>query len=116
MTGGFAVAPAVGYDDLAMTVEGGSVAADGSHIDGHEADEDTDGTLRSAMLDDGQPSFPWWLPVPGLLLTAAWAAYSGASAEESGGSVFLDTLLWPGVAIFVLTTITTYFGWRLDLD
>jgi hypothetical protein len=79
-------------------------------------DEGSDGRLRSAMLDDGQPSFPWWLPFPGIALMVVWAAFQGASAEDGAGGAFLDTLLWPGTAIFVLTTITTYFGWRLDLD
>lgn len=93
------------------------MAAEHSHIDGEpESDEAADGTLRSAMLEDGQPSFPWWLPLPGVLLTLAWAAYRAVGAEEDGGSVLLETLLWPGLAIFVLTTVTTYFGWRLDLD
>lgn len=77
---------------------------------------DQDGRLRSAMLADGQPSFPWWLLTPGIALAIVWAAYQGVSAEEGGGSEFLSTLLWPGAAIFVLTTITSYFGWRLDLD
>lgn len=81
-----------------------------------EPEEGSDGRLRSAMLDDGQPSFPWWLPLPGIALTVLWAAFQGASAEEGAGSVFFQALLWPGAAIFVLTTITSYFGWRLDLD
>jgi len=75
-----------------------------------------DGRLRSAMLADGQPSFPWWLPIPGIALALVWAAYQGVSAEEGAGTEFLSTLLWPGAAIFVLTTVTSYFGWRLDLD
>jgi hypothetical protein len=72
----------------------------------------TDGHLRSPMLDDGQQLFPWWLPIPGLALAGTWAAYQDAT----GASAFLGTLLWPGAPIFVATTITTYFGWRLDLD
>jgi len=92
------------------------MAADESHAGDREADERDDGTLRSAMLDDGQPAFPWWLPVPGALLTLAWAAYRAVSAEEDGSAVLFETLLWPGLAIFMLTTVTTYFGWRLDLD
>ena len=71
-----------------------------------------DGRLRDPMLTDGQQRFPWWLPIPGIALAVTWAAYSGAT----GSAVFLDTLLWPGVPIFVVTTLTTYFGWRLDLD
>lgn len=91
--------------------------AEGSHI-GREAEPDAtgDGALRSAMLEDGQPAFPWWLPLPGVVLAVAWAAYRAAGAEEDGGGVLLETLLWPGLAIFLLTTATTYFGWRLDLD
>ncbi len=81
-----------------------------------EPDEDAPGRLRSAMLEDGQPALPWWLPFPGLALAIVWAAYQGASAEDGAAAALLETLLWPGTAIFVLTTITTYFGWRLDLD
>src|SRR5262245_52244811 len=71
-----------------------------------------DGRLRDPMLTDGQQRFPWWLPLPGIALAGTWAAYSNAT----GSSAFLDTLLWPGAPIFVVTTLTTYFGWRLDLD
>jgi hypothetical protein len=83
----------------------------------HEgATDGEDGRLRSAMLEDGQPAFPWWLPFPGLALALVWAAYQAAGAEDGAGAMLLETLLWPGVAIFVLTTVTAYFGWRLDLD
>jgi hypothetical protein len=81
-----------------------------------DIEQASDGRLRSAMLADGQPSFPWWLPLPGIALAVLWAAYRGVSAEDGAGSVFLEELLWPGAAIFILTTITSYFGWRLDLD
>ncbi|MEZ4553876.1 MAG: hypothetical protein AB7L91_03810 [Dehalococcoidia bacterium] len=81
-----------------------------------EPEDAAEGSLRPAMLDDGQPAFPWWLPLPGVLLAAAWAAYRAAGAEDDGSSVLLETLLWPGAAIFVLTSLTAYFGWRLDLD
>lgn len=72
----------------------------------------TDGRLRSAMLADGQQRFPWWLPLPGLALAGTWAAY--ISATDS--APLAAALLWPGAPIFVATTVTTYFGWRLDLD
>lgn len=91
-------------------------------IEGHQGDDDehalgvsrhrTDGRLRAAMLADGQQRFPWWLPLPGLAVSATWAAYMSAT----GGVPLFATLLWPGVPIFVATTVTTYFGWRLDLD
>jgi hypothetical protein len=83
---------------------------------GPESNEGRDGRLRSAMLEDGQPSFPWWLPLPGTAFALLWAAYQAASSEGGAGAAFLETLLWPGAAIFVLTTVISYFGWRLDLD
>ena len=87
--------------------------ADNEEVDAEQASR---GRLRSAMLADGQPAFPWWLPLPGVALAVVWAAYQGVSAEDAAGAEFVNTLLWPGAAIFVLTTITSYFGWRLDLD
>ena len=84
--------------------------------DTEEVDEASDGRLRSAMLQDGQPALTWWLPFPGVVLALIWAAYQAVSAQDGAGAEFLGTLLWPGAAIFVLTTVTAYFGWRLDLD
>lgn len=94
-----------------------------THDDAIDADEDeddgappsrhrTDGRLRAAMLVDGDPRFPWWLPLPGLAVAGTWAAYMSAT----DAAPLLDTLLWPGAPIFLATTVTTYFGWRLDLD
>jgi hypothetical protein len=96
-----------------------AMAADTQDHEARAAAEDEAseaGRLRSAMLDDGQPRFPLWLPLPGIALVLLWAAYRAVSAEEPGGAIFLETVLWPGAAILVLTTITAYFGWRLDLD
>ncbi len=85
------------------------MAADGStQGDG----ERQDGRLRPATLADGQPRFPWWLLLPGIALAAVWAAYQSVA----GADAFLDALLWPGAPIFVVTTLTAYCGWRLDLD
>ncbi len=88
-----------------------------------ESDEDeagsgsrNDGRLRSANLDDGQPALTWWLPLPGIALALVWAAYQAVSADEPDTAPLLDALVWPGAAIFVITTVTAYFGWRLDLD
>ena len=84
-------------------------------IDDADEQAEYDGRLRSAMLDDGQPRFTWWLPLPGIALAVLWATYQVAAGPE-GTSALLQTLVWPGSAIFVVTTVTTYFGWRLDLD
>ena len=43
-------------------------------------------------------------------------AAAAASDGEPGLTALLETLRWPGVPIFLITTVTTYFGWRLDLD
>ena len=80
------------------------------------ADERADGSLRSAMLDDGQARLTWWLPLPGIALAGLWAGYQAAAGGGDAAAMLLRTLVWPGAAIFVVTTITTYFGWRLDLD
>ena len=80
------------------------------------ADGPNDGRLRSAMLDDGQPGLTWWLPIPGIAVALTWAAYQAVSAAEPGINALLATLWWPGSAIFLVTTLVTYFGWRLDLD
>jgi hypothetical protein len=76
----------------------------------------TDGSLRSPVLDDGQPALTWWLPLPGVTLALLWAAYQAVSAQPPGIRVLLGTLAWPGAAVFAATTLVTYLGWRLDLD
>lgn len=68
--------------------------------------------LRSALVDDQDPRFPIWLPLPGLALAIGWAAYQASAVDAS----FLLTALWPGAAIFALTTLATWFGWQLDID
>jgi hypothetical protein len=77
--------------------------------------------LRHALVNDDDPRFPWWLPLPGLLLALLWAGYRGVSAAAldpaSGGlEAFLGTLLWPGAGIFVLTSVATWAGWQLEID
>jgi hypothetical protein len=68
--------------------------------------------LQSALVDDQDPRFPRWLPLPGIVAALGWAAYDWAAADGA----FLATLLWPGAAILVLVTIVTWFGWQLDID
>jgi len=68
--------------------------------------------LRGALVDEADPRFPRWLPLPGALLAAAWAGYQTAAGDAG----FLPTLLWPGVAIFLLTTAAAWFGWQLEID
>jgi len=68
--------------------------------------------LRGALVDDDDPRFPLWLPIPAVLVTAGWALYDASA----GGGDFLPTLLWPGAAIFVGTVIATWLGWQLEID
>jgi hypothetical protein len=77
--------------------------------------------LRTALVNADDPRFPWWLPLPGLTLALAWAGYRAASTAAAGDvasplAVLLETLLWPGAAIFVLTSAATWFGWQLEID
>lgn len=85
----------------------------------HE-DEDTEGRdtsvtpralLRDALVDDADPRFPPWLPLPGVLLAVGWAGYQAVA-----GAGFFPTLLWPGVAIVLLVTLAAWFGWQLEID
>ena len=81
------------------------------------ADErDEPGRLRSPLIEDGQPSFHWWLLLPGVALALLWALYQGVTSDGGAASEFLTQLLWPGIAIFVASTVAAYFGWRMDLD
>jgi hypothetical protein len=80
-----------------------------------ETDE-SPGQLRSPLLEDGQPSFHWWLLTPGIVLALLWASYQGVATDEGVSNVFPQQLLWPGIAIWFITTGATYFGWRMDLD
>jgi hypothetical protein len=76
--------------------------------------------LRTALVNDDDPRFPWWLPVPGLLLALAWAGYHAAVAAAGTGEepldAFVQTLVWPGAGLFILATAATWFGWQLEID
>ena len=90
-------------------------------IDHAEGDEVNAGDLlRHALVNDDDPRFPWWLPLPGLGLAVLWAGYRAAATtiDPNGAplEVFLGALLWPGVAVFLLTTVATWAGWQLEID
>ncbi len=96
-------------------------STDGEHRDRGEPSPDVsdvgDGSgaselIRDALVDDDDPRFPVWLPVPGIALAAGWALYAAAAAEGS----FVPTLIWPGLAIFLGATLATWLGWQLDID
>ena len=68
--------------------------------------------LKQALVDDQDPRFPRWLPLPGLAVAAGWAAYDAVAMSGD----FLGTMVWPGVAIFALATLAAWFGWQLEID
>ena len=74
------------------------------------------GSAMAVIERDGQPWLTWWLPLPGIAVALTWGAYQAVSAAEPGLEALLAALVWPGSALFVITTLVTYFGWRLDLD
>lgn len=78
------------------------------------------GRIRSPLIDDGQPAFRWWLPLPGAALALLWALWRGVTADADGGGgaagVVLAQLLWPGPAIFAAAAAAAWLGWRIDLD
>jgi hypothetical protein len=67
--------------------------------------------LRTALVDDEDPRFPNWLPVPGAVLAVGWAGYQ-ATAGDAG---VLPTL-GISVAIFAGTTLAAWLGWQLEID
>lgn len=87
-----------------------------------EAVPDARDLLRQALVNDDDPRFPWWLPVPGVLLAVLWAGWRAVSASAAGAEagagldMFLSTLMWPGVGIFALTSVATWAGWQLEID
>ncbi len=68
--------------------------------------------LKQALVDDDDPRFPRWLPLPGIALALGWAGFTAATA----GADFLHAVLWPGAGIFALTTVATWLGWQLELE
>lgn len=68
--------------------------------------------LRAAFVDDEDPRFPLWLPLPGLAAALGWAAYQ----QITGAGALLPTALWPGAAIFVLVSLAAWLGWQLEID
>lgn len=67
--------------------------------------------LRTALVDDQDPRFPPWLPIPGAALALGWAAYQ-ATAGDAG---VLPTL-GVSAAIFAGTTLAAWLGWQLEID
>ena len=67
--------------------------------------------LRQALVDDEDPRFPAWLPLPGIGLALGWAGYQ-AVAGDAG---VLPTL-GISTAIFAGTTVATWLGWQLEID
>lgn len=72
----------------------------------------TTALLKDALVDDDDPRFPPWLPLPGVAFALGWAVFTNATA----GADFLHAVVWPGAGIFALTTVATWLGWQLELE
>lgn len=67
--------------------------------------------LRQALVDDQDPRFPRWLPLPGAILGLAWAGY-----QVAAGDAGLAATAGVSAAIFAGTTLAAWFGWQLEID
>lgn len=72
--------------------------------------------VRSALVNDDDPRFPWWMPLPGAALAVVWGAWQAVGADGGAASAFVGALLWPGPAIVALATLATFLGWQLEID
>lgn len=84
------------------------------HVRKHDPDRSVTSTalLKDALVDDADPRFPRWLPLPGIALALGWAGFTTATA----GADFMQAVMWPGAGIFALTTLATWLGWQLELE
>lgn len=67
--------------------------------------------LRQALVDDQDPRFPRWLPLPGAVLGLAWMGY-----QVAAGDAGLAATAGLSTAIFAGTTLAAWFGWQLEID
>ena len=68
--------------------------------------------LKIILVNNDDPRFPIWLPIPALFATFGWVFYS----ITTGSAEFFETLIWPGSVIFFCTLIATWLGWQIDID
>ena len=59
---------------------------------------------------------PWWTVFFPLTVTAGFAGWQAATAEQDQASAFLTGLAWPGLAVFAVVTVIVWLGWVLDID
>jgi hypothetical protein len=61
---------------------------------------------------------PWWTLGFPLLATIGLAAWRAASAAEgeSTATVFVTSLVWPGIIAFAVVALMVVLGWVLDID
>lgn len=95
--------------DTAVPASGEAEASD--RVEGAPGPVTPAELLRTALVDDEDPRFPRWLPVPGAVLAAGWAAYQAAAGDAG----VLPTL-GVSTAIFAGTTLATWLGWQLEID
>lgn len=55
--------------------------------------------------------FPLWLLC---LPLGAWVAFAGW--RSASGDAFVDSLIWPGLAVLAGALVVSWLGWKLDID
>jgi hypothetical protein len=73
-------------------------------------------TSRRHKEKSAEPLLPWWMPVVALVSPLAFAAWRAVSAESGALSQALESLLWPGVALYLGTLAVLWAGWKIELE
>ena len=68
--------------------------------------------LKTILVNDDDPRFPIWLPIPALFVTLGCTFYAVTTSSIG----FFESLIWPGSAIFFCTLVATWLGWQIDID
>ena len=69
---------------------------------------------------DAEPLFLWWMPIAGLLLAAGWGIWKAADTSDGSAgdrlAAFGAGFLWPGFAIFAVTTFLVWLAWKVEFE
>ncbi|PZC40935.1 MAG: hypothetical protein DK305_000279 [Chloroflexi bacterium] len=72
--------------------------------------------LINQLQDDKDPRFNIWLLLPGICIAILWSLWKTIIIQGSISLDFFSILIWPGFAIFFITSIFAILGWQLDID
>ena len=72
--------------------------------------------LINQLQDNKDPRFSFWLLLPGILIGTIWSLWNAIKSSDNSINIFFDHLIWPGIIIFIITTVIAILGWQLDID